>query len=68
MIGVELNADIARDTRERLQRFPNVCIIAGGVLGNFPDDGTLFYLYNPFDSHAMPSLKTDYKKSATPCL
>jgi hypothetical protein len=63
MIGVELDADIARDTRARLQRYPNVCITTGDVVANFPDNGTLFYLYNPFDSHAMAKFKDRLQES-----
>ena len=54
MIGVELDPEIAEGCRRRLRKYANVSIIAGNILENFPDDGTIFYLFNPFhdDGHA----------------
>ncbi|HKV23217.1 MAG TPA: hypothetical protein VJN93_01375 [Candidatus Acidoferrum sp.] len=63
MIGVELDAAVAADTRARLRRYPNVCITTGDIVANFPDDGTIFYLYNPFDGLAMTKFKARLKKS-----
>jgi hypothetical protein len=58
MIGIELDEKIAEETRARLRRFPNVEIIAGNVIDNLPEDGTLFYLFNPFNSATVKSFKT----------
>jgi SAM-dependent methyltransferase len=65
MIGVELDARIAESTQARLRRFPNVSIVAGDIVANFPDEGTLFYLFNPFDAQAMMRFKDRLKESVT---
>jgi hypothetical protein len=36
-------------TRRRLRRFGNVSVITGDAVANLPADGTVFFLYNPFD-------------------
>ncbi len=48
MVGLELNEDVAAAARQRLRRFPNVTILAGDAIANIPEDGTFFYVYNPF--------------------
>jgi hypothetical protein len=48
IIGIELDPAIAEQTRRRLRRFHNVCVITGDVIENLPPDGTVYYLYNPF--------------------
>jgi hypothetical protein len=57
MIGIELDEDIAKDTRRRLRRYKNVTIIAGDCLNNISPQGTLFYLYNPFDAPIVQAFK-----------
>ncbi len=49
IIGVELNPEVAEEAQHRFRRYPNVEIVAGNVLNRIPHDGTLFYLFNPFD-------------------
>jgi hypothetical protein len=53
--GIELDPEIAQKTRIRLKRFQNVQIITGNILENIPTDGTIFYMYNPFDESIMES-------------
>jgi len=62
MIGVELDADLAAKTRNRLRRFPNVSILSGAILANFPPDGTIFYLFNPFNAAMMSKFKDALKE------
>ena len=57
MVGIELNDKIADETRRRLIRYKNVTILTGNATENIPVDGTLFYLYNPFDAHVMEAFK-----------
>jgi len=57
IIGLELDGKIADKTRQRLCRYKNVSIITGDAVQNFPADGTLFYLYNPFKAHIMEAFK-----------
>jgi SAM-dependent methyltransferase len=63
VIGVELDAEVAASTRARLRHFHNVSIVCGDIVANFPDDGTLFYLFNPFDAPAMMRFKDRLKES-----
>jgi len=65
MIGVELDAEIAASTRARLRHFQNVSIVCGDIVANFPDDGTLFYLFNPFDAPVMMRFKDRLKQSVS---
>ena len=57
IIGIELDEEMANQTRQRLRRYENVTIIAGDAIQNIPADGTLFYLYNPFAAQVMEAFK-----------
>lgn len=57
IIGIELDEDVASRTRTRLWRHRNVKIITGSVIDNVPPNGTVFYLYNPFDAAVMIRFK-----------
>lgn len=47
--GLEQLPGVGQSTRRRLRRFENVVIIVGDAIENLPNDGTLFFLFNPFD-------------------
>ena len=47
--GVELDPDVAAITEKRFKDYPQVSILTGNVLDVLPRDGTVFWLYNPFD-------------------
>lgn len=53
MIGIELDPAVASETKRRLRRFRNVQIVNANVLEFLPRNGTLFYLYNPFNAEVM---------------
>jgi len=53
IVGIELDPDVCADTAKRLRRFPNVTILCGDATALLPADGTLFYLFNPFDESVM---------------
>jgi SAM-dependent methyltransferase len=61
MVGIELDEQIAQQTRRRLRQFANVEIINGNAVSLIPEDATLLYLYNPFDADVMRSLKCRLK-------
>lgn len=67
MIGIELDPEVAESCRRRLRRFRNIEIVTGNILEKMPDEGTLFYLYNPFNEAVMrqfaDSLKASYGRS-----
>jgi SAM-dependent methyltransferase len=49
VIGVERDPEIALATRQRLRRHANCNVVVGDAGTWLPSDGTLFFLYNPFD-------------------
>lgn len=49
IVGIELNGAVADWTRRRLVKHPNVQVVTGSVFNCLPIDGTLFYMFNPFD-------------------
>lgn len=53
IIGIEIDPDVAQQTRRRLARAGNVTILTGDAVTLLPPDGTLFFLYNPFDQRTM---------------
>lgn len=48
--GLEMDERLAAKTRRRLRRHSNVTIIDGDAVSNLPLDGTVFFLFNPFDA------------------
>lgn len=62
MIGIELDKLVADDTRRRLRRHGNVQIICGDVLAHLPKNGTIFYLFNPFDRKWVVALKDELSR------
>lgn len=63
IVGIELDENIANQTRHRLRRFENVEIIAGDALEQLPRDASLIYLYNPFDALVMQFFKHRVKET-----
>lgn len=51
--GIEMLEDVAASVRRRLQKFQNVTIITGDATEQLPGDGTLFFLFNPFEDWLM---------------
>lgn len=57
IVGIELDETIARKTKWRLRRYENVKIICGDAVAHLPENGTIFYLYNPFKAPWVAALK-----------
>lgn len=57
IVGIELDAEIAAKTAKRLRKYNNVNILSGSVLELIPDNATIFYLFNPFNSSVMDMFK-----------
>lgn len=57
IIGIDFNETVARWARKRLQGYPNVTIITGDAVEHVPSDGTVFFLFNPFDAMKMEEFK-----------
>jgi hypothetical protein len=53
IIGIELDPEICEKTAHRLRRHGNVSILCGDATELLPRDGTVFYLFNPFDENVM---------------
>jgi SAM-dependent methyltransferase len=53
IIGIELDPEVCARTRRRLKRYRNVSIICDEVTAAIPANGTVFYLFNPFDDVVM---------------
>jgi SAM-dependent methyltransferase len=53
IVGIEINPEVAEQTRRRLHRYPNVEIRAGNALDCLPPHASLCYLFNPFDRALM---------------
>ena len=50
IIGVEIDKAVAQKTRKNMGRYEKIKILSGDVTGEaFPEDGTIFYLFNPFN-------------------
>jgi len=54
--GIELDPSIAEQARQRLRSFKNVTILTGDACVLLPDEGSLLYLFNPFDGSVMQRL------------
>ncbi|NHA04068.1 class I SAM-dependent methyltransferase [Mucilaginibacter sp. HC2] len=48
MIGYEINQMVGSKTKKRLSRFKNIEIRCDNIFDDFPRQGNIFYLYNPF--------------------
>ncbi|MBH1939508.1 methyltransferase domain-containing protein [Mobilitalea sibirica] len=48
IVGLELDERVAKCTKDQLSRYKNITIIAGDAIANLPQEGTIFYFYNPF--------------------
>jgi Methyltransferase domain len=59
MVGLEIDPEVARQTSERLSKWHNVQIISGDALVNLPQDGTIFYLFNPFNEQWVQRFKAN---------
>ena len=51
--GIEFNSSLAAKSRRRLRKYANVKIVGGDATVELPDDGTLYYLFNPFGVDTM---------------
>ena len=62
MIGIELDEGVAGDAQTRLGKYPNVEIIQGDAIANLPENGTVFYMYNPFGAEIVADLKARFDR------
>jgi hypothetical protein len=53
MIGYEINTKHGLETKKALKNYKNVQIICEDIFDNFPSNGSVFYLFNPFGEKMM---------------
>jgi SAM-dependent methyltransferase len=53
IVGVEIDPEICAQTARRLRRYKRVEIRCGDATAALPPEGTVFFLFNPFDEAAM---------------
>ena len=53
IVGIELDPEICAATAARLRKHPQVEVVCGDAIELLPADGTLFYLFNPFEADVM---------------
>lgn len=61
-IGVEVNESVAEFARNTFSNDKNVKIIVGSILDEFPREGTIYYLFNPFDEKVLKSFLENIEK------
>lgn len=57
IVGIELNPTVAARAARRFRTNRQVSIVAGDAVDNLPDDGTVFYLFNPFNRAGIVRLE-----------
>jgi SAM-dependent methyltransferase len=62
IIGIELEESVGQQTKHRLKKYANVQICVGDIRKLFPEQGTLFYLNNPFDAAVMRDFIRQFAK------
>jgi SAM-dependent methyltransferase len=66
VVGIELDPEICAATAKRLHRHTNVEIVCGDATALLPADGTIFYLFNPFDEPVMRRFARAMLERTTP--
>ena len=51
--GLEIDEDVGQKVKQRLRRHPQISILIGDAPQLIPEDGSLFYLFNPFGENVM---------------
>jgi SAM-dependent methyltransferase len=62
MVGLEMDVTTAENARKRLRRCKNVTVVTGNAVENLPPEGTIFYLFNPFDAPVVAAFKERIKQ------
>ncbi|WP_374948430.1 class I SAM-dependent methyltransferase [Mucilaginibacter sp.] len=62
MIGYEINPVVGEETKKRLAKYKNIEITCINIFDEFPKEGNIFYLYNPFKEDMMSQFITDILK------
>jgi len=57
IVGIEFVHNVAQRAKARYSKYPNVSIVEGDALSNLPENGTIFFLYNPFSDETVASFE-----------
>lgn len=61
IIGIEIDHELAKNTKNRLSKYTNVEIITANATEFIPKEGTIFYLFNPFDRNLLVNFIAKFK-------
>jgi Methyltransferase domain len=65
IIGLEMLEEVANVTRSRLKGYANVSIVTGDAIDHLPAEGTLYFLFNPFDETVLSRFQERLLKVAS---
>jgi len=57
MVGIEIDERWAAFAARRLERFPNVEVLCGDAFELIPAEGTIFFIFNPFNEEITEKFK-----------
>lgn len=57
MIGIEIDPHTAAQAGAHMSRHPTCTVLCGDAVDLLPEDGSLFYLYNPFGLDTLDALR-----------
>lgn len=57
MVGIEIDPHTAAGASAHMSRHPNCTVVCGDAVDLLPEDGSLFYLYNPFGLDTLNRLR-----------
>jgi len=64
IIGLEMLEEVASVTRSRLKAYKNVTVVTGDAIDHLPPEGTLYFLFNPFDESVISKFQERLLKVA----
>jgi hypothetical protein len=57
IVGIEIDAECAARTAQRLRGRPDCTVLTGDANELLPENGTLFFMYNPFGAPRVDALR-----------
>jgi len=63
IIGIEIDSEIADNTKKRLRIHNNVKIVTANAAEFIINEGSIFYLFNPFDHNLMKQFSKNMKSA-----
>jgi hypothetical protein len=63
VIGVEYDGETAAEAERRLAKYPNVAVVHADATKQVPEEGTIFFVFNPFEEELMTKFKDKMKST-----